>query len=123
MLTKLHYESIFCGSNWIRTNSAIQQQIYSLPRLSNFGVLPSKKNVCQFLFIYFISFLGERLLWKRQTMYLTMSSIYAVHSRVELVASERQSERFAITTMNHFFAISEGFELSSFSLEDRNFSI
>ena len=82
-----------------------------------------KKNVCQFLFIYFISFLGERLLWKRQTMYLTMSSIYAVHTRIELVASERQSERFAITTMNHFFAISEGFELSSFSLEDRNFSI
>ena len=81
-----------------------------------------KKNVCQFLFIYFISFLGERLLWKRQTI-ITMSSIYAVHTRIELVASERQSERFAITTMNHFFAISERFELSSFSLEDRNFPI
>lgn len=48
-----------------------------------------------------------------------MSSFLAVHTRIELVASERQSERFSITTMNHFFAISEGLEPSAFGLTGR----
>lgn len=64
MLTKLHHESnlkvpslgldflsfiiyhssfIFCGSNWIRTNSAIKQQFYRLLQLSNVGELPFEK--------------------------------------------------------------------------------
>lgn len=32
--------SIYCGNKRIRTYSALKQQIYSLPRLSNFGVFP-----------------------------------------------------------------------------------
>jgi hypothetical protein len=35
----LHYQW-YGGSSRIRTYSAMKQQIYSLPRLSNFGVLP-----------------------------------------------------------------------------------
>ena len=36
-----HYIISGCGSSRIRTYSAMKQQIYSLPRLSNFGVLPN----------------------------------------------------------------------------------
>ena len=33
-------EMLYCGSGRDRTYSALRQQIYSLPRLSNFGALP-----------------------------------------------------------------------------------